>query len=176
MTGSQGGGGEARPMTSVSGKILTKAFQTTFQFNSNSLSKLSNISDTNNHYFNMEFCWLGAGYHGSSKDTGSRAFDPLNIGKGPAPPLAEKSENSHEDKAKEMEKVCIVICVSLRQYDYWFASIDLICSRFMSVSRGGHRLVSRIFILIFTWTLAMILLAFVHNYAYSFTYAYEFVS
>lgn len=24
--------------------------------------------------------------------------------KGPAPPLAEKSENSHEDKAKEMEK------------------------------------------------------------------------
>ena len=66
MTGSQGGGGgEARPMTSVS----------------------------------------GAGYHGSSKDSGNRAFDPLNIGKGPAPPLAEKSENSHEDKAKEMEKV-----------------------------------------------------------------------
>ena len=48
---------------------------------------------------------LGAGYHGSSKDPGSRAFDPLNISKGPAPPLAEKSENSHEDKAKEMEKV-----------------------------------------------------------------------
>jgi hypothetical protein len=35
MTGSQGGGGgEARPMTSVSGKIIMKAFQTTFQFNS----------------------------------------------------------------------------------------------------------------------------------------------
>lgn len=47
----------------------------------------------------------GAGYHGSTKDSGNRAFDPLNIGKGPAPPLAEKSENSHEDKAKEMEKV-----------------------------------------------------------------------
>jgi hypothetical protein len=47
----------------------------------------------------------GAGYHGSNKESGNRAFDPLNIGKGPAPPLAEKSENSHEDKAKEMEKV-----------------------------------------------------------------------
>jgi intraflagellar transport protein 88 len=57
-----GGGGEARPMTSVS----------------------------------------GAGYQGSApKD---RSFDPLNLGKGPAPPLAEKSDNSHEDKAKEMEK------------------------------------------------------------------------
>ena len=56
----------------------------------------------------MKIYLSGAGYHGSSKDTGSRAFDPLNIGKGPAPPLAEKSENSHEDKAKEMEKVCIL--------------------------------------------------------------------
>lgn len=45
----------------------------------------------------------GAGYKGSvSKE--NRAFDPLNLGKGPAPPLAEKSDNSHEDKAKEMEK------------------------------------------------------------------------
>jgi intraflagellar transport protein 88 len=58
-----GGGGEARPMTSVS----------------------------------------GAGYQGS-KNERDRAFDPLNIGRGPAPPLAEKSDNSSEDKAKEMEK------------------------------------------------------------------------
>lgn len=60
-TGMHGGGGEARPMTSVS----------------------------------------GAGYKGT-KD--NKAFDPLNIGRGPAPPLAEKADNSHEDKAKEMEK------------------------------------------------------------------------
>lgn len=62
-----GGGGEARPMTSVS----------------------------------------GAGYQGSSKDVGRASggsFDPLALGKGPAAPLAEKSENSPEDKAKEMEK------------------------------------------------------------------------
>jgi intraflagellar transport protein 88 len=58
-----GGGGDARPMTSVS----------------------------------------GAGYKGSA-GRDSRAFDPLNLGKGPAPPLAEKSDNSHEDRAKEMEK------------------------------------------------------------------------
>jgi len=45
----------------------------------------------------------GAGYKGD-KDPRSKNFDPLNIGKGPAPPLAEKSDNSHEDKAKEMEK------------------------------------------------------------------------
>lgn len=58
-----GGGGEARPMTSVS----------------------------------------GAGYKGNlSKD--NKVFDPLNIGRGPAPPLAEKADNSHEDKAKDMEK------------------------------------------------------------------------
>lgn len=44
----------------------------------------------------------GAGYHSASKET--KAFDPLNLGKGPAPPLAEKSENSFEDKAKDMEK------------------------------------------------------------------------
>jgi len=42
----------------------------------------------------------GAGYK-ANKD---RSFDPLNIGKGPAAPLAEKADNSHEDKAKEMEK------------------------------------------------------------------------
>jgi intraflagellar transport protein 88 len=42
----------------------------------------------------------GAGYK-SNKD---RTFDPLNIGKGPAPPLAEKADNSPEDKAKELEK------------------------------------------------------------------------
>lgn len=46
----------------------------------------------------------GAGYHGGKKDS-KGAFDPLNVvGKGPAPPLAEKSDNSPEDKAKEMEK------------------------------------------------------------------------
>ena len=45
----------------------------------------------------------GAGYQGS-KDPRMKNFDPLNIGKGPAPALAEKSDNSHEDKAKEMEK------------------------------------------------------------------------
>ena len=42
----------------------------------------------------------GAGYK-ANKD---RTFDPLNIGKGPAPPLAEKADNSPEDKAKELEK------------------------------------------------------------------------
>eukprot|EP01035_Chromulina_nebulosa_P017104 gene17104-22618_t len=41
----------------------------------------------------------GAGYKGNDKN-----FDPLNLGRGPAPLLAEKSENSFEDKAKEMEK------------------------------------------------------------------------
>jgi intraflagellar transport protein 88 len=45
----------------------------------------------------------GAGYQGS-KD-GQKAFDPLNMGvRGPAPPLAKKSDNSPEDQAKEMEK------------------------------------------------------------------------
>lgn len=43
----------------------------------------------------------GAGYKGTKEN---KAFDPLNIGRGPAPPLAEKADNSHEDKAKEMEK------------------------------------------------------------------------
>jgi intraflagellar transport protein 88 len=47
-----------------------------------------------------------AGYKGSTNkgDKGGGVFDPLNIGRGPAPPLAEKADNSHEDKAKEMEK------------------------------------------------------------------------
>jgi intraflagellar transport protein 88 len=46
----------------------------------------------------------GAGYQGSSRD--QKSFDPLNQGvnRGPAPPLLQKSENSHEDKAKDMEK------------------------------------------------------------------------
>jgi len=44
----------------------------------------------------------GAGYKDNAKD--NKAFDPLNFGKGPAPPLAEKSDNGPEDKAKEMEK------------------------------------------------------------------------
>lgn len=60
-TAQGGGGGEARPMTSVS----------------------------------------GAGYSGS-KDM--KNFDPLGAGRGPAPPLAKKSDNSPEDQAKEMEK------------------------------------------------------------------------
>ena len=51
---SGGGGGEARPMTSVS----------------------------------------GAGYKGSSTSKLPGGFDPLNIGKGPAPPLADKADNS----------------------------------------------------------------------------------
>jgi intraflagellar transport protein 88 len=46
----------------------------------------------------------GAGYKGSISNKENKAFDPLNLGKGPAPPLAEKSDNSPEDKAKEMEK------------------------------------------------------------------------
>jgi intraflagellar transport protein 88 len=57
-----GGGGEARPMTSVS----------------------------------------GAGFKSNLKD--AKVFDPLNNGRGPAPPLAAKADNSPEDKAKEMEK------------------------------------------------------------------------
>lgn len=44
----------------------------------------------------------GAGYQGSVKD--SRGFDPLNMGRGPAPPLAEKKDNSPEDHAKDLEK------------------------------------------------------------------------
>lgn len=48
----------------------------------------------------------GAGYKGNAGDQqGGKSFDPLQQqGKGPAPPLAEKSENSPEDKAKELEK------------------------------------------------------------------------
>jgi len=65
MTGAAGGGGgDARPMTSVS----------------------------------------GAGYKGDAGKEQSKGFDPLQMGKGPAPPLHEKSENSPEDKAKEMER------------------------------------------------------------------------
>lgn len=44
----------------------------------------------------------GAGYQGM-KDN-NRVFDPLNIAKGHAAPLSEKTENSMEEKAKEMEK------------------------------------------------------------------------
>ncbi|CAK9252804.1 unnamed protein product [Sphagnum jensenii] len=43
----------------------------------------------------------GAGYHGMMDH---RIFDPLNVGKGQAAPLAEKTENSSEEKAKELEK------------------------------------------------------------------------
>lgn len=110
MTGSQGGGGgEARPMTSVSGKIIMKASQSSLHSNSIHFPTYQTFLALIITILTCKSDFIGAGYHGSSKDTGSRAFDPLNIGKGPAPPLAEKSENSHEDKAKEMEKVCIVI-------------------------------------------------------------------
>ncbi|KAG5187580.1 intraflagellar transport particle protein [Tribonema minus] len=44
----------------------------------------------------------GAGYQ--SKKGGGAAFDPLNQGRGPAPALAEKANNSPEDMAKEMER------------------------------------------------------------------------
>lgn len=43
----------------------------------------------------------GAGYKGS---VDAKKFDPLNLSRAPAQALAEKSDNSHEDKAKEMEK------------------------------------------------------------------------
>ena len=47
----------------------------------------------------------GAGYKGNAGAEQGKNFDPLQQGgKGPAPPLAEKSENSPEEKAKEMEK------------------------------------------------------------------------
>eukprot|EP01031_Cornospumella_fuschlensis_P030084 gene30084-36335_t len=46
----------------------------------------------------------GAGYKSSVAGKDNKSFDPLNMGRGPAPPLAEKSDNSHEEKAKEMEK------------------------------------------------------------------------
>lgn len=46
----------------------------------------------------------GAGYKGSVASNDGKVFDPLYLGKGPAQPLAEKSDNSFEDKAKEMEK------------------------------------------------------------------------
>lgn len=46
----------------------------------------------------------GAGYKGSNLKDANKVFDPLNIGRGPAPPLAEKADNSFEDKAKDMEK------------------------------------------------------------------------
>ncbi len=63
-TGAAGGGlgGDARPMTSVS----------------------------------------GAGFQSKEKAPGN--FDPLNMNKGAAAPLAEKCDNSPEDKAKDMEK------------------------------------------------------------------------
>ena len=65
-TGAMGGGlgGEARPMTSVS----------------------------------------GAGFQSAGKQQAAGSFDPLQMNRGGAQPLAEKSENSAEDKAKELEK------------------------------------------------------------------------
>jgi hypothetical protein len=67
-------------------------------------------------------------------------------------------------------------CVTHRPCDYWFVNAHVILSRLMSMSRGGHSQVSMIFILIFTRTLIMILLAFVHDCVYSVTYVYEFES
>ena len=46
----------------------------------------------------------GAGYQSAQKDAASRAFDPLGQGRGAAPPLAERADNSPEDLAREMEK------------------------------------------------------------------------
>jgi intraflagellar transport protein 88 len=46
----------------------------------------------------------GAGFQSAAKEQNRASFDPLQMGKGPAAALAEKSENSAEDKAKEMEK------------------------------------------------------------------------
>ena len=48
----------------------------------------------------------GAGFQSAKNESrSSTAFDPLNAAnKGPASALAEKSENSAEEKAKEMEK------------------------------------------------------------------------
>lgn len=42
----------------------------------------------------------GAGYQSKKQGT----FDPLNQGHGPAPALAEKSDNGPEYLAKEMER------------------------------------------------------------------------
>ncbi len=47
----------------------------------------------------------GAGFQSSAgKDQNRGSFDPLQMNKGGTQPLAEKSENSPEDKAKELEK------------------------------------------------------------------------
>lgn len=43
----------------------------------------------------------GAGFKSGKEN---KNFDPLNIGKGPAPALLERAENGPEDKAKEMER------------------------------------------------------------------------
>ena len=45
---------------------------------------------------------LGAGYKGSITGKAPGVFDPMNVIRGPAPHLAEKSDNSPEEKAKEM--------------------------------------------------------------------------
>ena len=47
----------------------------------------------------------GAGYTSAKKPGAGASFDPLNDqSRGPAPPLAEKADNSPEDMAKEMER------------------------------------------------------------------------
>ena len=48
-----------------------------------------------------------AGFSSARPGTGAKAFDPMNggpAGRGPAPPLQKRSENSPEDKCREMEK------------------------------------------------------------------------
>jgi intraflagellar transport protein 88 len=51
----------------------------------------------------------GAGFN--SNPAKGQNFDPLNAGaKGPAPPLASKTENSPEDMAKDMERK-VNVCV-----------------------------------------------------------------
>ena len=64
----------------------------------------------------------GAGYSSAKKS--AAAFDPLNQqSRGPAPPLAEKADNSPEDMAKEMERQVNALieasaeAASLKKYD-----------------------------------------------------------
>lgn len=46
----------------------------------------------------------GAGFQSSSSKNSHPAFDPLNQNRGPAPPLAKKSDDSAEELAKQKER------------------------------------------------------------------------
>ncbi|EGB07919.1 hypothetical protein AURANDRAFT_10223, partial [Aureococcus anophagefferens] len=46
----------------------------------------------------------GAGFSTKQGGAAARGFDPLGQGRGPAPPLAERADNSPEDQAREFEK------------------------------------------------------------------------